>query len=191
MAKETRKAPLKKAPAKKPPVKKAAAQKAPSALSSADERAAAEKRRELAELAESMVLEDLSFLVAQAKVLAHNRKTEELQDELAAEFERPGILTRQKRRERPITLSRTPSGNANLDLGGNFILLTPEELSPLARIALDDAPEAERAERMFRWLDRERRDILNDGGIPSPKSAVLLAILRCFEETFAHLKGKV
>lgn len=193
MAKEIKKAPLKKAVAKKIPAEKTPAKRVSSvkgaAPSGVEEKAAEEKRRELAELAVDMVLEDLSFMVAQAKILVHNRRTEELQDELAAEFERPGALSRAQRRERPVALSKTPSGNFNLDLGGDFILLTPEEAAPLARIALDEADEAERAARMLRWLDRERRDILNDAGISGPRSPALLAILRCFASTFRKKKG--
>lgn len=186
------KATLKKAPAKKAPAKKAASAKAQ------DEAAElrADLRKELVSLIKDLPAPDLKFLVAQTKVLIHNRKVEELENEMAqAEAARDEsgsfiVSATNPGQAVPLQIVKSASGNANLVLNGQFRLLTAEELASIAKIAIADETRSERLTPLFRWLDRERRDILIDGDMDSRQSPRFLELFNYLEKTFSHHKGQ-
>jgi hypothetical protein len=181
-------------PAKNPGSRAAKAKKSPASPKKGrrSTQAIPEERLVLEGLLDSLEPEDLAFLVAQARVLIHNREAAKAADELESlARSQAGSQARAAAAPDidPIHIVRSASGNANLVLGGEFKLLTPEELSAMAKIAIADGSEAERQERLFRWLDRERRDILIDGGMRSPSSPRLAELLAYLEKTFAKHKA--
>ncbi len=182
-------------PAKKPAGKPRAAGKG----------AVPPERDELLALIPELEGEDLAFLVAQARVLIHNRESAKAADEMrslmeARERGERGTSRKIVRAEASgeeetpgfdrIHIVRSASGNANLVLGGEFKLLTPGELASIATICIADGSRAERAKRLFGWLDRERRDILIDGGMRSPASPHLMELVEYCEKTFEKRKKK-
>jgi hypothetical protein len=159
------------------------------------------EQKELESLFGELDAEDLAFLVAQARVLIHNRESAKAADEMRAlmEARERGSRTGAKARGTAaapstdtgfdrIHIVRSASGNANLVLGGEFKLLTPGELAAIAKISIAGGSREARAERLFTWLDRERKDILIDGGMRSPASPHLVELLMYCEETFAKRK---
>jgi hypothetical protein len=154
-------------------------------------------RKELATLAKDMVYEDLRFLVAQSMLLLRNREAESLEREIAESYEgvsqHRGVQGPRATSGAPkpgIQIIRSSSGNANLVIDGNFKLLTPEELVAIAKISIGDGSEEELAERLYRWFDRERRDILLDYGMDGKRSPRLRELLAYCRKTFSKKKGK-
>jgi hypothetical protein len=156
------------------------------------------ERKELESLLGELEAEDLAFLVAQARVLIHNRESAKAADEMRAlmEARERGPKLGAKARAPTaapstgtgfdrIHIVRSASGNANLVLGGEFKLLTPGELAAIAKISIAGGSREARAERLFAWLERERKDILIDGGMRSSASPHLVELLMYCEETFA------
>jgi len=166
---------------------------------------AAPERAELLSLVDELEREDLAFLVAQARVLIHNREAAKAADEMRALMEarergergtvrKTARTVASREEESPgfdrIRIERSASGNANLVLGGEFKLLTPGELASIATICLADGSRIERAKRLYGWLDRERRDIIIDGGMRSPASPHLMELVEYCEKTFEKRKKK-
>jgi hypothetical protein len=188
------------APKKAPAIKKTPTPRA-QAGKSIDEAAElrAELRKELLALIKDLPAPDLKFLVAQSKVLIHNREVEDLENEMAqAEAARgeagsygvSALSGANPGQAVPLQIIKSASGNANLVLNGQFKLLTPEELASMAKIAIAEDTRSERLTRLFRWLDRERRDILIDGDMGSRQSPRFLELFDYLEKTFSHRKGQ-
>ncbi len=154
-------------------------------------------KKELVRLSKDMVYEDIRFLVAQANLLIRNRETESLEREMAESYRelsqsssepRPDSGAGASNRPLAIQLVKSGSGNANLVVNGQFKLLVPEELAAMAKIAIAEAGEDEKLDRLARWLDRERRDILFDLGMGGKRSPKLRQLLCYFEQTFSKRK---
>jgi hypothetical protein len=173
--------------------------------SAAEKKAACtDLKKELTRLTKDMPYEDLRFLVAQSLVLIRNREAESLEREFAESYEvasRSAQTTGEKGTKKgkasapakavpPIQIIRSSSGNANLVINGQFKLLTPEELAAIAKISLGGGSEAELLERLYRWLYRERRDIIIDAGMSGPASPTLRQLLSFCLKTFSKRKAK-
>jgi hypothetical protein len=166
--------------------------------------ACADLKKELTRLAKDMPYEDLRFLVAQSLVLIRNREAESLEREFAESYEAAGrsastSSSGEKKKGKspsaaqaapPIQIIRSSSGNANLVINGQFKLLTPEELAAIAKISLGDGSEAELLDRLYRWLYRERRDIILDSGMNDKFSPTLRALLAFCRKTFTKRAAK-
>lgn len=171
----------------------------------ADKKAAcADLKKELTRLTKDMPYEDLRFLVAQSLVLLRNRESESLEREFAESYEAASRSVQSsgekaKKKEKasapaktvpPIQIIRSSSGNANLVINGQFKLLTPEELAAIAKISLAGGSEGELLERLYRWLYRERRDIIIDAGMSGPASPTLRQLLAFCLKTFSKRKAQ-
>jgi hypothetical protein len=153
-------------------------------------------RKELTTLAKKLQLADLRFIVAQSKVLIHNREVEELENEMAeaecASLDRGedkeglAALGAARRERVPIQIAKSASGNANLVLNGKFKLLTATELAAMAKIVISADDRSERITRLYRWLDRERRDIIIEGDMASRTAPLFVELFSYLEKTFAH-----
>lgn len=166
--------------------------------------ACADLKKELTRLTKDMPYEDLRFLVAQSLVLIRNREAESLEREFAESYEaasqsasatgggqkKKGKPARSAPEAPPIQIIRSSSGNANLVINGQFKLLTPEELAAIAKISLGDGSEAELLDRLYRWLYRERRDIILDSGMDDKFSPTLRALLAFCRKTFSKRAAK-
>jgi hypothetical protein len=166
--------------------------------------ACSDLKKELTRLTKDMPYEDLRFLVAQSLVLIRNRESESLEREFAESYEaanRGAQTTGEKSKKKtkasaagkavpPIQIIRSSSGNANLVINGQFKLLTPEELAAIAKISLGGGSEAELLQRLYRWLYRERRDIIIDAGMSGPASPTLRQLLAFCLKTFSKRKAK-
>jgi hypothetical protein len=160
-------------------------------------------REELASIIKDLSGEELEFLRSQAEVMIRNREIDAYNATIEAEAAeyattRPGKKGVKGKKTSsspypavlgdPIHIVRSASGNANLVLGGDFKLLTPEELAAIAKIAISVDSEPERRARLYRWLDRERRDILIDGGMGSEGSPRMRELLSYLESAFSKRK---
>lgn len=129
--------------------------------------------------------EGLSFLLRQAKVLVHNNKIDKLNeeiDELNVERSKAGKKkSAQKGKKKGAGKSGIFIDIEDRPNTSSFILKTPDtrkilnraELRAVAKIchANPDAPSG--ASALYRWLKKERSDILSDARIRDPHSPLL------------------
>ena len=174
--------PTKKKPAKKRPSRKQQSKK----ISPQKQRLQDELVRLLPEVEE----EGLIFLLKQAQVLIHNLQV----DRINREVEELEQTQQSTTRAAP---SRAARGAAVVDIeeaanGKSFYLVFPdtrkilglEEMRLLVRACYEPKRKSEALNRMYRWMQRERRDILSDGKIGSNSSRLLEAIFHRIREKY-------
>jgi hypothetical protein len=110
--------------------------------------------RELRSLIPRLDTEGLSFLVEQARVHLYNMQAEELNKTLAGSgtAAQPGDSFR---------LEGSGSGSScYIVYNDDWIMFSREEMAQLVRIISASGTDLEIRERFYRWLERERRDVL-------------------------------
>ncbi|MDR0655611.1 MAG: hypothetical protein LBG22_04785 [Treponema sp.] len=144
-------------PAAAKPDKKAAASKkkpVPAAGKAEDGRDAL--ARELRSLIPQLDAEGLSFLIEQARVHLYNMQAEELNKTLAG-F---GPAAKPARGD-SFRLEGSDSGSSYYIVYNNdWIMFSRDEMVQLVRIVSAPGTNLEIRERFYRWLERERRDVL-------------------------------
>jgi hypothetical protein len=141
---------------------------------------------ELAALLPEIQEEGLRFLLNQAHVLIHNQQVEKVNAEMA---KLQGLDRRQQGSAAAGAAGAAAKAAAGVDIeenrsGSSFVLvlsparkfLNREEMRGLVKIcrAADNAGEA--GTRLYRWLGRQRRDILLDAGIKNENDPRLAAL---------------
>ncbi|MDR2663568.1 MAG: hypothetical protein LBC31_11290 [Treponema sp.] len=110
--------------------------------------------RELRSLIPRLDAEGLSFLVEQARVHLYNMQAEELNKTLA------GSGTAAKPAD-SFRLEGSGSGSSYyIVYNDDWIMFSREEMAQLVRIISAPGTDLEIRERFYRWLERERRDVL-------------------------------
>ncbi len=138
-----------------------------------------ELRKEIKDLPE----DGLRFLLEQAKVIRYNMKV----DELNAEKEK---LLKSK-----TTLNSAANDDIYIEKGymGNSMVLVArnerkmmdeEEIFALVKIAHNSKTKKEGGDRLYRWLDKERDDVLLDMGIDEG-DPVLGSLYSCLRKHFS------
>ncbi len=144
---------------------------------------------ELYELIDNLDENMLAILKQQAEIITYSqrrtdaiRKVSEYQTAVAQ-----GQLPEEGHDPDAAWVEQTEAGFFMICVGRDRIFFNRDELRELTRICWksEDAPQA--ASRMFRWLERERRDFLNDTGIARPNSA---ALRNLYEFIISHYKVK-
>ncbi len=122
--------------------------------------------KELRSLIRQIDEEGLRFLIKQATTLIYNQKVEEL-NRSRVEAEPSGQRARKKSRageEEPHVFfdQGKAGGTYFLDVEGKRAILDHDELMSMVKIAQSGAGEKTVRERLFRWLESHRDDILLD-----------------------------
>ncbi|MDR1307566.1 MAG: hypothetical protein LBK74_08340 [Treponema sp.] len=110
--------------------------------------------RELRSLIPRLDAEGLSFLVEQARIHLYNMQAEELNKTLAGRAAQPA-------RGDSFRLEGSGSGSSYYIVYNNdWIMFSRDEMAQAARIVSAPGTDMEIRERFYRWLERERRDVL-------------------------------
>jgi hypothetical protein len=150
--------------AKKKTGKTVPAAKKPAAPGAAPKRESAADRerdalaKELRGLIPRLDAEGLSFLIEQAQVHLYNMQVEELNK--ARSRTKPGA-PRQAAAD-SFRIEGTESGSSYYLIYNNeWIMFSREEMIHIAGIASSPGTDLEIRDRLFTWLERERRDVLS------------------------------
>ena len=142
----------------------------------------------LAKTAKGLREEDLEFLLNQAHVLSYNEQVDKANERL-----RRAKSTVQEVKKKGKTGKSGPSaGTAGLgdveivekEESGNFfivvsnfrILFTREEMRSLVKICQASSDGRDASSRLFNWFEKNRKDLLIDGGIVSRTHPALESI---------------
>ncbi|MDR1445327.1 MAG: hypothetical protein LBI90_00385, partial [Treponema sp.] len=142
--------------AAKPDKKAAASTKKPVPAAGKAEDGRDSLARELRSLIPRLDAEGLSFLIEQARVHLYNMQVEELNKTLAGS----GTAAKPARGD-SFRLERSGSGSSYYIVYNNdWIMLSKGEMVELVRIVSAPGTDPEIRERLYRWLEQERRDVL-------------------------------
>ena len=149
---------------------------------------------ELKGLIKEIDQEGLLFLIKQANTLIYNQRIEKLNREAEeARVDQPradtaaGGAEKQEVVERDgIRVERGSFGRSFiLDIGGMRKTFAEAELLGLVRAGRAAEEPGDGAARLYRWLKRNRDDVLLDTGIQGPKNSLLAALWSVLGSTFA------
>jgi TolA-binding protein len=163
----------------------------------------AQKQRlqdELARLISDVDEEGLIFLIKQAQVIIHNLQVDRINQEIEELEQRQPSAKRADASPPAVRRTadrRTARGSANVDIeeaanGKSFYLVFPDtrkilgvdEMRLLVRACYEPKRKSEAMNRMYRWMQRERRDIVSDGKIESNGSQLLEALFYRIREKY-------
>jgi len=145
---------------------------------------------ELRKLTEDVDAEGLAFLIDQTRILLYNAQVEKMNRELDRQRSRlQADLTAGGKRGDTGSTARDgraagASGGVSVEEGGDrshFIVtlggarkfFVLDELRSLVKICQAAGSKSAGAERLYRWLSRNRTDVLADAGIGGPASPLL------------------
>ncbi|MBL8965657.1 MAG: hypothetical protein JNG85_01540 [Spirochaetaceae bacterium] len=177
--------PAAKSAAKSPTKARAAKARRGAEAAAAEEKAALLK--ELRGLLPGLDAEGLEFLIEQARVHLHNMEVERL--EKAREERRDRAAARDAGAgptERAVlAIERSASGSSYYvsDREGSSMLNSAEMLA-LVRIVHGRANDSEAGRALGAWLEKERRDVLNELFAPSPTGPTLTSFAALIRKTF-------
>lgn len=125
--------------------------------------------------------EGLSFLVEQARVHLYNMQVEELNKMSAGS----GAAAKQAKRRDGFRLEGSESGSSYYIIYNNdWIMFSRDEMAQLARIISAPGTDLEIRERFYRWLERERRDVLVSIPMADKFDDKLKALVVLIKKTF-------
>jgi hypothetical protein len=125
-------------------------------------------RKALAEDLRSLIprldAEGLAFLIEQARIHLYNMQVDELNKSLektAAGGARKGRHSKpQENTGGNMRFEGSPSGSSfYLVYNGQWVMFSREEIFILVRIVSGDGTDLEIRERLYNWIERERRDL--------------------------------
>jgi hypothetical protein len=153
--------------------------------------------KDLTALIKEMDLEDLLFMKNQAEVLDHNRKVlKERQDAAEAgeadsdKFDFPSkskSSSEIKKSPAPVVLRIEQSDNPkyfNLCSGNARIFMDYHEMKSMYQIASAASGAPEAGPRLYRWLKKERSDVLAEAHISGRGSPVLTELYKALIDNF-------
>ena len=130
------------------------------------------------------------FLIKQTQVILHNLQVDRINREVEE-------LEQTKQSPKRAASSRAAQGSADVHIeeaanGKSFYLVFPdtrkimglEEMRLLVRACYEPKRKSEALNRMYRWMQKERRDILSDGKIESNSSRLLEALFHRIREKY-------
>jgi hypothetical protein len=138
---------------------------------------------ELKSLIPQLDEEGLLFLIDQARVHIYNMQVDALnksartrQTESAA----PG-----KSKAAGVSLKISEDKHSYyLSYNNDWIMFNRAEMLQLAKITASPLPDDDKRACLYRWFDRERRDIFGTVPIRSPQSEILSELIRLFNKSF-------
>jgi hypothetical protein len=170
--------------------------KVPRKKETGNERRSDVLRHDLITLLEGIEDEEaLAFLLRQARTIIHNISVQKVNDEIQRlGHEAVALSTEPLRRKQkapaPARVEANPGAKSFvLEAGGQRKILSLTEMKELARICQAAPNPEEGAARLYRWLTRNRTDILGDAGIRSWQDTVLQEIFKEIRDNFRARKG--
>ena len=159
-------------------VKKSSGKRAPSQ--------ADKLRKELQNLIKDIPEERLLFLIKQANTIIYNMKVEELNrasEKLRGSRTMAGQISSTE--SSTVSIEKGAMGkNLFLEINGTRKILDESELVKLIKIAQSASSQKDGTERLFRWLKRERDDIILDAEL-SQNHAAMKSLLKYLKTTFS------
>lgn len=149
--------------------------------------------KELGRILAELDVQDLLFLREQALVLDSNRKIRQAGAAQADESARSNgdTVPDQKNTagraplDREVRIEQTERAKFfNICVGTSRLFMDYREIQALFRIARAAGNAEASAPRLYRWLKKERSDVLNEVNIPDGKSPVLKQLHRALLENF-------
>ncbi|MDA8425221.1 MAG: hypothetical protein M0Z80_03710 [Treponema sp.] len=138
---------------------------------------------ELLDLLPQLDEEGLRFLLEQAHIHRYNMEVERLNEESEALVAKGGPAPTKSSGMR---LERSADGRTyHVVSEDKWKMFSAEEIASLVRITRSGEELGEIARRVYAWLDRERRDALDDLGIGKPPSAALAELVRLLLASFS------
>ena len=150
--------------------------------------------KELRGLLKQIDEDGLLFLIKQANTLIYNQRVDQLNQEAealsrqksaAGKIRKPGAEENQRREVEGISIERGAFGKSYIvDFRTVRKTFGEDEMIRLVQVAAAGESDADSAARVFRWLKRNRDDVLLDLGINTPRHGVLEAFCRAAGTTF-------
>ena len=154
--------------------------------------------KELSTLIPRLDEEGLRFLIQQAQIHLYNMQVDELNQNMIREQAVTRRTTKPAAKPKQAAQTRSgPARTAGLSLkagessasfylayNGDWVMFTDTEIIALAKIAAGPDSDRERAERIYRWLERERRDTFAVVPIRDKFSPLLIEMIRILKKNF-------
>jgi hypothetical protein len=144
--------------------------------------------KELQSLLPQVDEKDLSFLIQQTTTLIYNQKVKELNTsrELAEKTQQSAAEKKPKKSVVPQVHFEAGKNRSSffLDVDGKRAILDQEELMQMVKIAQEAADSKTAQERVYRWLKKNRDDILFDCAL-QPGAAKIAALCERLQSDFA------
>jgi hypothetical protein len=174
----------KSAAAKKTAVKKPAAKK----RAPGNSRLAA-LVKELTGLIPRLDEEGLSFLIEQAQVHLYNMQVDELNQTMIRSAERAARSAKSEKPKKPRAASLGIEISADkhsyyIVYQGKWVMFTEEEILQLAKIASAPVDSHERNSALYRWFERERRDVFGTIPLEGKNDPLLAKIAGIIKKNF-------
>jgi hypothetical protein len=128
--------------------------------------------------------EGLLFLVEQARIHIYNMQVDALNTS----------MTRTRHAESAVPGKSKASGfglkisedrhSYYLTYGNDWIMFNHAEMLQLAKIAASPLPDDDKRAGLYRWFDRERRDVFGTVPIRSPQSEILSQLIGLLNKSF-------
>ncbi|MDR2049008.1 MAG: hypothetical protein LBP69_06095 [Treponema sp.] len=139
---------------------------------------------ELKSLIPQLDEEGLLFLIEQARVHIYNMQVDALNKSMArtrqTESAAPG-----KSKAAGIDLKISEDKHSYyLSYNNDWIMFNRAEMLQLAKISASPLPDDDKRACLYRWFDRERRDIFGTVPIRSPQSEILSELIRLLNKSF-------
>ena len=147
--------------------------------------------KELRGLIREIDRDGLLFLIKQANTLIYNQRIEQLNRESETERRNPPAA-QQKKQENPsvqeggVSIERGAFGRSFiLDLGQVRKTFDEGEMLGLVGVAKAGTSARDGAARIYRWLSRNRDDVLLDAGINSAGNPILADLWKVLGRSFS------
>jgi hypothetical protein len=159
--------------------------------------------RELEALLPQLDEEGLAFLLEQGRIHLYNMKVDELNALSQGMDQHTTRKSRNKDAKQPIDTPQKPGtrtkvtressfqikagsggGSYHVAYQGNWKLFSDTEMLKMVQIANGAGTQAERANRLFRWLRTERSDVLQDIPFQSAQNPLFVEFLSLLQKTF-------
>jgi len=147
--------------------------------------------KELRGLIREIDREGLLFLIKQANTLIYNQRVEKLNREAQKESKTPSSTKRGKQenpsvQEGGVSIERGAFGRSFIvDLGQVRKTFDEAEMLGLVNVAKAGTSGIDGAARIYRWLSRNRDDVLLDAGIGSARDTVLTDLWKVLGKSFS------
>ncbi|MDR0586275.1 MAG: hypothetical protein LBG26_03455 [Treponema sp.] len=139
---------------------------------------------ELKSLIPQLDEEGLLFLIEQARVHIYNMQVDALNKSMArtrqTESAAPG-----KSKAVGISLKISEDKHSYyLSCNNDWIMFNRAEMLQLVKITSSPLPDDDKRAGLYRWFDRERRDVFGTVPIRSPQSEILSELIRLLNKSF-------
>ena len=148
-------------------------------------------KKELMDLLPDLSTEEIAWLVTQARTMIYNHKVEEVnaaaKNLVEAKKKTPPKKAPKKgaAKKPAVDIVQAENGKTfNIVVDNARLFLNLGELKALVKIAQADGDAGNGAGRLYRWMDRERRDMIIDGNLAGPTDPRLAMIHGLLREKF-------